>query len=159
MSYTGYTVRTISVKAEGGDEPLAVIRLADEDSARRWLQHFRGESTASPERKNKHGIITVASVTTPGCKNDEERLAFLADHGVNVDPANLPGISFQEGTERFDTIDVYFANRRGKRIQAMTDRFAKGTASPEEILKMQATIASMTQEERTQFLKYMAGGK
>lgn len=155
MSYTGYTVRTISVKMD--DDVLATIRLADEDSARRWLAHFRGEATASPERKNKHGIITLQSITTPGCKNDEERLAFLADHGVNT--TSLEDISFQEGTERFDTIDVYFANRRGKRIQAMTDRFAKGTATPEEVMKMQATIASMTQEERSQFLRYMAGGK
>ena len=157
MSYTGYTVRTITVSENG--EELAVIRLADEDSARRWLAHFRGENTASPERKNKHGIITLASVTTPGCKNDEERLAFLTDHGCALEGGSLANISFLEGTERFDTIDVYFANRRGKRIQAMTDRFAKGAASPEEILKMQQTISSMTAEERAQFLRYMAGGK
>ena len=31
--------------------------------------------------------------------------------------------------------------------------------SPEEILKMQQTISSMTAEERAQFLRYMAGGK
>lgn len=162
MAYTGYTVRAVKISLN--DDVLGVVKLADEDSATRFVKHFLGETTRSPERRNKQNVITMAAIETKGCANNEERLQLLSDFGIDVTDIPegtdlLNAIEFEEGTERFDTIDVYFSNRRGKRIQALTERMAKGNVSPEDILKVQKELSGMSAEERNQFLRFMAGGK